>query len=56
MNIDRALFGRISVMGHGRNLQMADALSHPLVPLPWALATPEGLHLKANRADLASYL
>jgi len=49
LKADRALFGRVIVMGHGRNLQMADVLSHPLGPLPWALATPEGLHCNSTR-------
>ena len=35
---------------------MADVLSYPLGPLQWALATPEGLHHKTNKAALASYL
>ena len=52
---DRALFGRIMVMGHGRNLQISNVLSHPLGPLPWAIATPEGLQRKSNTAALASY-
>ena len=43
-------------MGHGRNLQMAYVLSHTLGPLPWALATPEGLYRKTNKAALASYV
>ena len=34
LQADRALFGRIIVMAQGRNLQMADVLSHPLGPLP----------------------
>lgn len=56
LQADRALFGCIIVMAQGRNLQMADVLSHPLGPLPWALATSEGLHRKTNKAALASYL
>ena len=50
----RALFGRIIVMAQGWNLQMADVLSHPLGPLPWALATAEGLYRKTNKAALVS--
>ena len=56
LKADRVLFCRILVMGHRRNLQMDDVLSHPLAPLPCALATPAGLHRKTNKDALASYL
>ena len=35
---------------------MAEVLSYPLGPLPWALATPEGLLQKTNKAVLATLL
>lgn len=43
-------------MAQSRNLQMADILSYPLGPMPWALATPEGLPRKTNKAILATTL
>ncbi|KAL9956571.1 hypothetical protein ACROYT_G038064 [Oculina patagonica] len=43
-------------MAQGRNLQMDDILSHPLGPLPWALATPDGFLRKTNKAALATLL
>lgn len=56
LKADRSLFGRIIVMAQSRNLQMADILSYPLGPMPWALATPEGLPRKTNKAILAKAL
>lgn len=56
LKADRSLFGRIVVMALGRNLQMEDILSHPLGPLPWALATPDGFLRKTNKAALATLL
>ena len=56
LKADRALFGRIIVMAQSRDLQMAHILSHPLGPLPWALASPDGTMRKTNKATLASCL
>ena len=56
LKADRSLFGRIIVMAQGRNLKMADILSHPLGPLPWALSTHDGLLRKTNKATLATTL
>ncbi|KAL9977295.1 hypothetical protein ACROYT_G014685 [Oculina patagonica] len=36
--------------------KMRDVLSHPLGPLPWSLATPDGLLRKTNKASLAKEL
>lgn len=41
--------GRIFVMAQG--LQMEDILAHPLGPLPWSLATADGLLRKTNKAS-----
>ena len=35
---------------------MDDVLSHPIGPLPWALATPDGLLQNINKASLAATL
>ena len=56
LKADRSLFGRIVVMAQGRNLQMEEILSHPLGPLPWALATPDSFLRKTNKAALANLL
>ena len=54
LKADRSLFGRIIVMAQGRNLQMDDILSHHIGPLPWAMATADGLLRKNNKASLAA--
>ena len=56
LKADRSLFGRIIVMAQVRSLQMADILTYPLGPMPWALATPTGLPRKTNKAVLATTL
>ena len=56
LQADRAFFGRIVVIAQSRDLHMAEVLSHPLGPLPWALATPHGLLRKTNKAALATAL
>ena len=35
---------------------MGDVLCHPLGPLPWALANPDGTMKKTNKAILAKHL
>ena len=44
------------VIAESRDLQMKEVLSHPLGPLPWSLATPDGLMRKTNKASLAKEL
>lgn len=56
LKADRSLFGRIIVMAQSRSLQMTDILSYPLGPMPWALATPDGLPRKTNKAILGKGL
>lgn len=43
LKADRRLFAQMIVIAESRNLQMKEVLSHPLGPLPWSLATPDGL-------------
>ena len=56
LKADRRLFAQMIVIAESRNLQMRDVLSHPLGPLPWSLATPDGLLRKTNKASLAKEL
>lgn len=44
------------IMAESRDLSMKEVLSHPLGPLPWALATPDGLLRKTNKAILGHEL
>ena len=53
LKADRRLFAQMIVIPESRNLQMREVLSHPLGPLPWSLATPDGLMRKTNKASLA---
>ena len=44
------------VIAESRNLQMREVLSYPLGPLPWSLATPDGLMRKTNKTSMAKEL
>ena len=39
-----------------RDLNIKAVLSHPLGPIPWALATPEGLRRTTSKSALANEL
>lgn len=54
LKADRALFGRMIVMGQCRDINMKDMLCHPLGPLPWSLATPDGSLRKTNKTALVT--
>ena len=56
LKADRSLFGRIIVIAQSRQLQMRDVLAHPLGPLPWTLATPQGTLRKTSKAIFAQHL
>lgn len=56
LKTDRSLFGRIVVIAQSRNLEMREVFRHPLGPLPWSLATPEGTPRKTPKAVLAKHL
>lgn len=53
LKADRALFGRMVVMGQSRHIDMKELLRYPLGPLPWSLATPDGRLWKTNKSSLA---
>ena len=44
------------VIAESRSLSMKDVLVHPLGPLPWSLATPDGSLRKTNKSALARKL
>ena len=52
---DRRLFAQMIVIAETRKLTMSSVLSHPLGPLPWALASPDGSLRKTNNSTLANY-
>lgn len=52
LRADRDLFARMIFIAQGRELDMRDVLSHPLGPIPWALANGDGSLRKTNKATL----
>ena len=56
LKIDRHLFGKMAIIAQTRQLNMKDVLTHPLGPVPWALATSEGFLRKTSKASLANEL
>lgn len=57
LKADRKVFGRMVLIAQTRkNLSMQEVLGHPLGPLPWSLATEDGLPRKTNKAVLAKEL
>lgn len=44
------------VIAEARQLSMQEVLSHPLGPLPWALAAPDGSLKKTAKSSLAKAL
>ena len=56
LRADRALFAQMIVIAETRELSMSTVLSHPLVPLPWSLATDDGSLRKNKKSSLAKDL
>jgi hypothetical protein len=56
LRADRNLFGNMIISAQSRNLDMREVLSHPLGPLPWSLATPDGCLRKTNKSALGREL
>ena len=54
LRANRNLFAHIVLVAENRNLQMEEVLQHPLGPLPWSLATCDGLMRKTNKAALGN--
>ena len=53
---EERLFAQMIVIAECRNLQMSEVLAHPLGPLPWTLANPDGTLRKTKEATLAKEL
>ena len=53
---DKRLFAQMIVIAETRKLTMSSVLSHPLGPLSWALASPDGSLRKTNKSSLAKEL
>lgn len=50
---NRALFAQVIVVAEAKQLSMKEVLSHPLGPLPWSLAAPDGSLKKTAKSSLA---
>ena len=53
LKADRALFAHMIVIAEARQLSMKEVLSHPLGPLLWSLAAPDGSLKKTAKSSLA---
>ena len=56
LRADRNLFSNMIIAAQSRKLNMREVLCHPLGPLPWSLATPEGHPRKTSKSILGSEL
>ena len=56
LRADRNLFARMTVTAQTRDMDMREVLKYTLGPLPWSLATPEGLYVKISKFKLAEVL
>ena len=50
LQADRNLFGHMILAAESQTLNLKDVRAHPLGPIPWALATPDGSLRKTNKA------
>ena len=48
----RNVFGQMLVLSEEYQISLERALSYPLSPMPWALATPDGLPAKTDKSKL----
>jgi len=53
---DRDLFAKMILIGQTRELDMREVFSHPLGPIPLALAAPGGTLRKTNKTAVAKRL
>ena len=56
LRVNCNLFGTTVLASQSRDLNIKEVLSHPLGPIPWALATPEGLRRTTSKSTLANEL
>ena len=56
LKADRGMFAHMTLIAQTRQLDMRLVLTHPLGPLPWALATPDGSLRKTCKSSLMKAL
>lgn len=52
----RNLFGQLLMLSQDNDLDIQKVMEYPLGPVPWALATPDGMPIKTNKAVLMQKL
>ena len=52
----RNLFGQLLILAREHDISLEKALAYPMSPVPWSLATPDGLPVKTNKAKLMHIL
>ena len=53
---ERNLFGQLLMLSEKNNISLEKLLCYPLSPVPWALATADGLPVKTDKAKLMHLL
>lgn len=56
LKADNRIFAQMVLIAKSRQLNLKEVLSHPLGPLPWALASPDGNVRKTCKSSLAKQL
>ena len=56
LKADQRVFGTMVLIAENRKLDMRDVFSHPLGPLPWALANADGTMKKTSKSALGQHL
>ena len=50
------IFGQLLVLAREHDISLEKALTYPMSPVPWALANPDGLPVKTDKAKLVHML
>jgi len=56
LRAERRLFATMILIAKNRQLDMQDVFCHPLGPLPWSLAIPDGTMRKTSKATFGNHL
>ena len=56
LRVNCNLFGTMVLASQSRDLNIKEVLSHPLGPIRWAVATPEGLRRTTIKSTIANEL
>lgn len=56
LQMDRALFAQMALLGQFRKIDIKTVFTFPLGPLPWSLADPYGLLRKKNKSRISQQL